>query len=54
MYAHIICVNWLQGVWFKDERNEVVEGEIESLCMTIPCMSMNCKLDKVKDQGAVI
>ena len=39
LWAHIICINWLQGVWYRDERNETVDGQISSLTMSIPCNS---------------
>ena len=50
MWAHVICVNWFKGLWFKNERNEAVEGQISSLAMSIQCNTQSCK----KTQGGVI
>ena len=49
LWAHPICVNWLQTVWFKDGKNEVIEGQISSLAMKIQCTCCS-----KRDNGAII
>ena len=49
MWAHPICVNWLQGVWYKDDKQEQLDGQISSQHLSIPCSS--CRGIK---HGAVI
>lgn len=28
LWAHPICVNWLQGIWYTDDIQESVQGKI--------------------------
>ena len=47
-WAHILCVNWLQGVEFKDERKETVIGELSE-----DQLKTKCSFSKMS-YGAVI
>ena len=49
VWVHPICVNWLPGIWFTNDKNEAIEGQIYENSMLISCTSC-----KTYQKGAVI
>ena len=51
MWAHLVCVNWIPEMWFKDDAKEVVDGCIPKDRFQIACG--RCRTNKDKE-GACI